>query len=101
MSKGLFRSHRQDVYRLALSLLGNVHEADDVVQTTFLNALRALRRGCRPRHPHAWLLAIAKNACRRRLRERARSALEQLDPDRAGAQAESDVPNAAEIADAF
>ena len=99
--EGLFRSHRQDVYRLALSLLGNVHEADDVLQTTFLNALRALRRGCRPRQPHAWLLAIAKNACKSRLRERARSALEGLDPDREEARAEADVPNATQIADAF
>src|SRR5262249_12859975 len=98
----LFRSHRHDVYRLAFSLLGNPHEADDAVQATFLNALRALRDGCRPRQPCAWLLAIARNACRSRLRERARhAAQEQLDPDHFGEPSKAQTPTAAEIAEAL
>ena len=40
------------------------HDAEDVVQTAFLDAQRALERGTIPRHPRAWLAAIALNAAR-------------------------------------
>jgi RNA polymerase sigma-70 factor (ECF subfamily) len=38
-------------------------DADEVVQTTFLRALRALNRGERPYAERAWLLTIARNVC--------------------------------------
>jgi len=41
-----------------------------VVQTAFLDAQRALERGTTPRHPRAWLAAIALNAGRRLRRRR-------------------------------
>src|SRR6266581_4037723 len=44
-------------------------DAEDVTQTTFLNAYRALQRGDRPRRPHNWLIAIAHNVCRMRWRQ--------------------------------
>jgi RNA polymerase sigma factor (sigma-70 family) len=93
----LFRSHRRDVFRLAYSLLGNAAEAEDVTQTTFLNALRSLRQGTHPRRPHAWLLAIAHNACRSQIRDRRRApVLEELDESRIQAP-EAEGPDAADI----
>jgi len=64
----LYASYGREVYRYALALLRNPTEAEDVTQTTFLNAYRALRAGERPRRPHNWLIAIAHNACRSRVR---------------------------------
>jgi RNA polymerase sigma factor (sigma-70 family) len=64
----LYASYGREVYRYALALLRNPTEAEDVTQTTFLNAYRALRAGERPRRPHNWLIAIAHNVCRSRVR---------------------------------
>jgi RNA polymerase sigma factor (sigma-70 family) len=58
-----------DVYRYALAILRNPSDAEDVTQTTFLNAYRAYRGGERPRAARSWLLTIAHNVCRQRFRE--------------------------------
>ncbi len=68
----LYRSHVQDVYRHALRVLRNPPDAEDVAQTTFLKAYRALQRGERPRHPRRWLIRIAHNTCHTRLRDATR-----------------------------
>jgi RNA polymerase sigma-70 factor (ECF subfamily) len=65
----LYREHAPEVYRYALALLANPADAEDVTQTTFLNAYRAFERGERPRTPHNWLIAIAHNVCRMRWRQ--------------------------------
>jgi RNA polymerase sigma factor (sigma-70 family) len=62
----LYSSHAPDVYRYALAVLGNSADAEDVLQTTFLNAYRAVKGGERPRLPRHWLIKIAHNACRTR-----------------------------------
>src|SRR5688572_23928311 len=63
----LYRRHAGDVYRYALVLLRNPEDAEDVTQTTFLNAYRAFGRGERPTNARAWLLALAHNVCRQRV----------------------------------
>lgn len=68
----IYRRHARDVYRFALSVVRNPLEAEDVTQTTFLNAYRALERGDRPERPRSWLFAIAHNAIRSRDRWRLR-----------------------------
>src|SRR3989304_6306371 len=68
----LYRRHVRDVYGYALGLLGNPSDAEDVTQTTFLNAYRALSRGERVDNPRGWLLTIAQNVCRQRFRSAAR-----------------------------
>src|SRR5215212_4469290 len=68
----LYRDHARDVYQYALAVLANPADAEDVTQTTFLNAYRAFQRGERPPKPHNWLIAIAHNVCRMRWREAAR-----------------------------
>jgi RNA polymerase sigma factor (sigma-70 family) len=68
----LYRAHVNDVYRYALMVLRNPADAEDVAQTTFMNAYRAMERGEQPRSPRHWLIAIAHNVCRSRLRDAGR-----------------------------
>jgi RNA polymerase sigma-70 factor, ECF subfamily len=82
----LYRQYARDVYRYALASMRNAADAEDVAQTTFLNAYRAIARGVRPRTPLSWLLAIAHNVCRQRCRQSARRPVEValhegLEPD--------------------
>jgi RNA polymerase sigma-70 factor, ECF subfamily len=75
--EGLSRSHRNEVYRAALRKVGDHHEAEDVTQTAFLDAYKAILRGSKPDLPRAWLLAIAENVRRRRLRSTLRRPREE------------------------
>src|ERR671924_1729690 len=68
----LYEKHAADVYRYALVVLRNQADAEDVTQTTFLNAFRAFERGERPKKAQNWLIAIAHNVCRQRFRQSAR-----------------------------
>jgi RNA polymerase sigma-70 factor (ECF subfamily) len=61
----LYREHRAGLVRLVERELHDRDDAEDVVQTAFLDAQRALERGTIPRNPRAWLAAIALNAGRR------------------------------------
>jgi RNA polymerase sigma-70 factor (ECF subfamily) len=61
----LYREHRAGLVRLVERELHDRHDAEDVVQTAFLDAQRALQRGTIPHNPRAWLAAIALNAARR------------------------------------
>ena len=65
----LYRKHVGDVYRYALVVLRNEADAEDVTQTTFMNAYRAFEQGERPEKPQNWLIAIAHNVCRQRFRQ--------------------------------
>ncbi len=69
----MYRKHVGDVYRYALAVMRNPSDAEDVTQTTFLNAYRAyVEKGNRPEKPQNWLIAIAHNVCRQRFRQSAR-----------------------------
>src|SRR3954469_57903 len=69
----LYQRHVGDVYRYALAGMRNPADAEDVTQTTFLNAYRAfVEKGNRPEKPQNWLIAIAHNVCRQRFRQTAR-----------------------------
>jgi RNA polymerase sigma factor (sigma-70 family) len=72
----LYRAHVGDVYRYALGVTRNTADAEDVAQTTFMNAYRALERGAQPVTPRYWLIAIAHNVCRQHFRQRARRPVE-------------------------
>ena len=65
----LYRRHGGEIYRYALAVLGNHAHAEDITQTTFLNAYRSLEQGVRPRKPSNWLLTIASNAIKQRFRQ--------------------------------
>jgi RNA polymerase sigma-70 factor, ECF subfamily len=59
----LFEVHSPKVFAYCLSKLGRREDAEDAVQTTFLHAVRGLRRGVVPAVELAWLLGIARNVC--------------------------------------
>src|SRR5918992_5644402 len=82
----LYKAHVHDVYRYALMVLRNREDAEDVAQTPFLKAYRVFARGERPRNARPWLITIAHNTCRTRLRDAKRRPQEvALEPDLAGA----------------
>jgi RNA polymerase sigma factor (sigma-70 family) len=95
----LYKRHVKDVYRYAYAVLQNRADAEDVTQTTFLNAYRAFERGERPDKPHNWLIAIAHNVCRQRFRQSQRRPNEVEFNDDAGAQLveDDDTPTAEDI----
>ena len=97
----LYRRHRGDVYRFILRDVRNPEEAEDVTQTAFLNAYRALQHGDAPEKPRAWLLTIAQNVARRRFRARSVRPQEvELNPETAVAPA-VEGPSAGEIREAL
>jgi RNA polymerase sigma-70 factor (ECF subfamily) len=57
------------IYRLALRMLGDEQEAEDVLQETFLNAYRALARFEGRSSLSTWLYRIATNQALMRLRK--------------------------------
>lgn len=94
----LYRKHGGEVYRYAYAVLGNHADAEDVTQTTFLNAYRALEQGVRPRKPSNWLLTIASNAIKQRFRqEQARPRQVELDDRIAGTEASDEGPSMGEL----
>lgn len=66
----LYREHHAGLVRLVERELRDHHDAEDVVQTAFLDAQRAIERGTIPHNPPAWLATIALNAGRRLRRRR-------------------------------
>ncbi len=57
------------IYRLALRMLGDEHEAEDVLQETFLSAYRSLARFEGRSSLSTWLYRIATNQALMRLRK--------------------------------
>jgi RNA polymerase sigma factor (sigma-70 family) len=98
----LYRKHVGDVYRYALAVMGDSADAEDVTQTTFLNAFRALERGDEVREPKAWLRAIAHNVCRQRFRQLSRRPNEvPFDEDAGEVIEEHHGPTAEDVARAL
>src|SRR5215210_5633788 len=62
----LYRRYVKDVYHYALALIRNPADAEDVTQTTFMNAYRAYKRGDEILKPQNWLIKIAHNVARTR-----------------------------------
>ncbi|HRE27412.1 MAG TPA: sigma-70 family RNA polymerase sigma factor [Anaerolineales bacterium] len=78
--------HASGVYRLALRMLGDEAEAEDVVQETFLSAFKAIdsfewRSGLK-----TWLYRIATNAALMRLRRKTPLAVSVELPEEDGAE---------------
>lgn len=66
----LVRQYETGVFRLALSIVGDEAEANEITQETFLSALRALPAYREKLSFKAWLYTIALNHSRSRLRKR-------------------------------
>jgi RNA polymerase sigma factor (sigma-70 family) len=63
LTQDLYTRFGSQVHAYCLARLRSREEAEDAVQTTFLNVFRALERGTEAREEQAWLFAIAKNVC--------------------------------------
>src|ERR1700752_292278 len=59
----LYRQYGKQIYAYCLHQLRSREEAEDAVQTTFLNAFRGLQRGTTAHFEQAWLYKIAQNVC--------------------------------------
>jgi RNA polymerase sigma-70 factor (ECF subfamily) len=82
-----------NVYQVALKLLGDEQEAEDVLQETFLNAFRAIDGFEGRSKLSTWLYRIAYNASLMRLRKRSRMTTFSLDqPLRLHDEGEAEVP---------
>ena len=68
----LYHRTRTAVYGLALSILRHGHDAEDVTQDTFVRAWEKAEQYRPQGTPMAWLLAIARNLARMRLRREGR-----------------------------
>jgi RNA polymerase sigma factor (sigma-70 family) len=86
----IYRRHVGDVYHYALAVMRNPTDAEDVTQTTFLNAYRAYAGGERPRQPQNWLITIAHNVCRQRFRQAERRPREVAYDENLGERLEDD-----------
>lgn len=93
--EGLVRTRQDRVYSIALRILGEPADAEDVAQDTFVRAYRALGgwppKRVRELRLDAWLATIVVNTARTRIRRRATSAarasltfLDELDHPSAG-----------------
>src|SRR5213083_1641519 len=95
----MYRRYVGDVYRYALAVMRNPADAEDVTQTTFMNAYRAYaEKGDRPEKPQNWLIAIAHNVCRQRFRQTARRPAEvSFEDDIADTIVDDELPSGEDI----
>ena len=101
-TESLYREHGAAVAALCRSLLRDRGETEDATQQVFLSAHRALLNGSAPREPRAWLLAVARNECYARFRERSSTPVPTGDaPDAATADASVHVLRAGELANVW
>jgi len=68
LTQALYEQYSTQIFRFCLHQLGSREEAEDAVQSTFLNAFRGLKRGVVPELESAWLFKIAHNVCLSRRR---------------------------------
>lgn len=67
----IYRTYREPVWALVVSLVGDPLQAQDVIQNVFFKAFRGLA-GFRFRSAlFTWIVRIARNECRNHLRKRA------------------------------
>jgi len=98
-TEALYLEYEAAVARLCRSLLRDRAEAEDATQQVFLAAHRALLNGSTPREPLAWLLAVARNECYARFRQRAATPVPTGDlPDGSTPDASAQVLRAGELA---
>ena len=97
----LMRRHQQRIHRLAVHLLRDRAEAEDVMQETFIRAYRALKRFDGRSEPYTWLYRIAVNLSLNALRSRkAHRTTTQADDPRMDAIMSEKVSSADPPADA-
>jgi RNA polymerase sigma-70 factor (ECF subfamily) len=87
----LVEAYQKPVFNLAYRMLGNLHEAEDAAQETFLRAYARLGQYNLDHKFSTWLFAIANHHCIDRLRKR-RTTLVSIDDNPVLENMEGDVP---------
>lgn len=83
--EALVRRHLRAAHGVAVSLVGNAEDAEDVCQDAFVAALQRIRECRHPERFRAWLLAIVRNRAHNVRERRAVHDAFPLDPDTAAA----------------
>jgi RNA polymerase sigma-70 factor (ECF subfamily) len=68
----LYLRYQRRLYRFCLQRVGSAHDAEDIVQESFVRAWRALPRFAGERRFYPWLTVIAANLCVDTMRRRSR-----------------------------
>jgi RNA polymerase sigma-70 factor (ECF subfamily) len=74
----LVKQYEHTLFRAALAILGDVPEAEDAVQDTFLRFLEKRPAFRDQGHERAWLLKVTANGCKSRLRAQKRHPTQEL-----------------------
>ena len=77
----LYRDNQAKVYRLALSLTGNTHDAEEITQEAFFRAFRSYHTFRRESSFFTWIYRIAMNVANDHLRQRTKTPIETLTGD--------------------
>jgi RNA polymerase sigma-70 factor (ECF subfamily) len=80
----LFDAHADKLYRLALSLLRDPAEAEDIVQETFVKVMTRLEQFEGRARLETWLYRVAYNASLERLRRKQADPLPEDEPEADG-----------------
>ena len=88
----LVEEHSRQMFRLAYRMTGNEHDAEDVVQETFLRAYSKLGRYDSRAQFSSWLYRIATNYAIDLLRRRKRWLSSEIDPVECEMPLEAETP---------
>ena len=75
----LLDEYGNNILRLAYSYLHNSNDAEDIVQDTLLQFLKTAPSFAGPAHEKAWLLHVAGNLCKNRIRYNTLRETDELD----------------------
>ena len=79
--EALYEQHKIRVLRLALSMLGDIHLAEDVTQETFLRVQENASTYCQDISETAWITTIARNLSYDHLRRRGKEISHSLEQE--------------------
>jgi RNA polymerase sigma factor (sigma-70 family) len=71
--ENLYKQYRTKVYNLAYRMTGNIDDANDITQETFIQAFTSFNKFKGESQIYTWLYRIAKNNCLRFLKEKNRT----------------------------
>ncbi len=91
----LYRDNQPKVYRLALSLTGNAHDAEDITQEAFFRAFRSYDNFREESSFFTWIYRIAVNVSSDYLKQRTKTPIEALTEDQGHSLDEIIDPNPA------
>src|SRR5229473_5047001 len=88
----LVRPHERGIYLAALSIVNNDADAEEVVQEAILKAFKAIGRFRAEAKFSTWIIQIAINEARMKLRKNRRHLYESLDQPRRGNEEGDYIP---------